>query len=448
MNRSLLFTISLLAILLSDAGNATAEKISLSEPKNDSRSFLVEYVLKMTGSLQLEDERQRPIQLSFKANASLEYEERSVPQLNENVSARSLRYYRKAQAESTIDKDKHKNQLNERKFLVAEVHRGKIRLYDLRKPLTIQNLELLRIPADSVGIHRLLPVKSVKTGDSWILTSNAAVLLTGLENITDLKISCRLESMDQTTARISFTGRARGILDGASAEIDLSGYFSFDIENRFIRKLQMKFTQKTKDGPVAPPSQSETLLVMNRVTLENSSALSDDVLRAIPKKVSPDLLALRFEYPSVISFDCDRNWKIFHVSKDYAILRLIEDGQFLAQCKVAPLQKQAQERHLSEKQFQKDIAVALGAKFKSIDKAEELETKDGRFLYRVTVSGQLGKQPMRWLYYLCADPRGSQVALVFSMDRSAEKQFGNRDFSIVKSLRFLSNPRSASNIRK
>lgn len=447
MNRSLLCFLALVAILLSNSATASADKIVLSEPQNDPRTFRVEYELNIEGTLQLQDERQLPLQLPFKANAFLEYEEKGISHSEENVFARSARYYRKAEAESTVGKEKHRHRLSERKFLVAEIHRLNFRLYDFRKPLSIPDLELLKIQADSLGIHRLLPLKKVEKGDSWTLTTDAVVILTGMDNVIESKIICRLESVEKAKARIAFSGSAKGILDGASAEIELSGHFSFDTKNRYVSKLEMKFTQKTKEGPVAPPSQTETLLTMNRTPLESGSALTENVLSAIPKKASPELLAVRFEYPSVVGFDCDRNWKIFHVSKDYAILRLIENGQFLAQCKIAPLPKQSAGRHLSEKQFQKDIAVALGSRLKSIDKAEELETKDGRFLYRVTVSGQLGQQPMRWLYYLCAGPQGHQAAVIFSMDRTAEKQFGNRDFSIVKSLEFLLNSRSASNIR-
>ena len=43
-------------------------------------------------------------------------------------------------------------------------------------------------------------------------------------------------------------------------------------------------------------------------------------------------------------------------------------------------------------QFQDDIRTSLGPRFKAIQKAEQLAMGDGRFLYRVAVTGEANKK--------------------------------------------------------
>ena len=116
------------------------------------------------------------------------------------------------------------------------------------------------------------------------------------------------------------------------------------------------------------------------------------------------------------------------------MLRLVEKGSFIAQCNVAKVPDVEAGSHTPEQQFQEDIAKALGEKLKEIVKAEELQSDDGIYRYRVTAVGQVGEIAVTWFYYLCTAPNGQQTAFVFAVETPLVERLANRDLGIVSSL--------------
>ncbi len=112
-------------------------------------------------------------------------------------------------------------------------------------------------------------------------------------------------------------------------------------------------------------------------------------------------------------------------------------GNFIAQVAIKILPKPEAGKHVSDKQFLSDIGAALGVQLTKITKAEQLQTKDARYIYRVIAEGIVGKTETQWIYYLCADPTGRQISLVFTVEKSLLKSLGNDHEAFVTSLEFL-----------
>jgi hypothetical protein len=148
-------------------------------------------------------------------------------------------------------------------------------------------------------------------------------------------------------------------------------------------------------------------------------------------------MLLRFDLPWGARFFHDRDWHLFRRTPQAAVLRLLDKGSFVAQCNIAKVPDAEAGKHTTEEQFQEDIHKSLGDKLKEIAKAEELESDDGVYRYRVTAIGQVGDVPMTWLYYLCASPSGKQVGFVFAVETSLLERLANRDLAMVSSLVFL-----------
>jgi hypothetical protein len=146
---------------------------------------------------------------------------------------------------------------------------------------------------------------------------------------------------------------------------------------------------------------------------------------------------LEFRSPWNVQFAYDRNWHVFHQSDKTAVLRLLDKGSLIAQCNLSPAPAAAPGQHTPDDQFQKDIRNSLGDRVRTIEQAELLKSGDNTYRYRVTVVGEANKIPMHWIYYLCADPSGRQVAFVFAVESKLREQLGNRDLGIVQSLEFL-----------
>lgn len=91
-------------------------------------------------------------------------------------------------------------------------------------------------------------------------------------------------------------------------------------------------------------------------------------------------------------------------------------------------------KHVPEEQFQKDIVRSLGDKLTKVVSAEEIETDDGRFLYRVVATGNSNGREMHWIYYLCTDPDGRQVSFVFSTETELLETLNERDIDLIRTI--------------
>lgn len=366
------------------------------------------------------------------------YLERRLPGAGRNAAAlRSLRQYEEANATIQVDEQATSTRLrDERRLIVAHGQREGVTLYSPKGPITYYELELLRIPGDSLTALALLPHKKVEVGEKWETDSWVIQMLTATEAVLKSELSCQLASVDAGVANVTFQGSIEGATAGASTNIEVSGRCLFDLEGGYWKRFELTQTEKRSVGAVTPGLDVTAKVVAQRSPAAYQGPLIDDFAENIPLEPDESVMLLSFDSPWNIRFFHDRNWHVFHRSERVAILRLLDKGSLIAQCNVSKIPLAGPGKHTSEEQFQRDIEAALGDKLKSIDKAEQIKTDDGRFLYRVTASGEANGLPMQWIYYLCADPSGRQVAFVFAVEKKVIDRLSNRDLGIVNSLQF------------
>jgi hypothetical protein len=199
-------------------------------------------------------------------------------------------------------------------------------------------------------------------------------------------------------------------------------------------------TEARTVGPVSPGMKVSAKTVVERSRSTNSESLTQEAVTAVPLDPPPALTRLRFRAPWGIELVHDRDWHVFQQNPQIAVLRLIEQGSLIAQCNLTPVRPAAAGEHVSTQQFESDIRASLGERFKSIEKTEQIPAEDGRFLYRVVAVGEANKNPITWIYYLCAASDGSQTSSVFAVDAALRSRLGGRDLEMMKSLRFLDAP--------
>jgi len=177
-------------------------------------------------------------------------------------------------------------------------------------------------------------------------------------------------------------------------------------------------------------------MYVDRQVADSSGALTDSRLESVAVNPSQQDLSLVLNSPWKLRFAFGRSWHVFHQTADVIVLRLMENGGLVAQCNVSQLAAAPPGSHLSEQDFQADVRSALKGQLSGIQKAEQLRTADGRFLYRVTAVGRSRSIPMHWFYYLCAAADGRQAAFVFAIESRFVDQLAGRDAAIVESLQF------------
>lgn len=435
----LFFTSIGMAILLSpSAFAAAAEKYNLSEPAGDTRVFQVELRPDVKGQLDTSSGDGKLVAHELSGSAILRYTERRLAGAGRDAeSLRSLRKYAAADVRIDVGGQITASQLREeRRLIVAQGRREGVNVFCTSGRMTYGEVELLRAPADSLAVLSFLPQSPVEVGEKWTVPTWGAQMATGTEAAEKAEINCELESVDKNLARVKFNGMVAGATAGAQTEIEVSGHYLFDIGEGYLRRLQMTQKDKRTVGPVTPGMRITAEVTLDRQRSAKVGTLTDEAAKAIPLDPDPSLVLFEFDSPWKVTFEYDRNWHIFHQSEKIALLRLVEKGSLIAQCNVSQVPAAAPGQHTSDEQFQKDIKSSLGTRFKTIDKAEQLKTDDGCYKYRVTAIGEANKIPMHWIYYLCADTSGKQVAFVFAVESKLVEQLGNRDLAIVQSLKF------------
>ena len=92
---------------------------------------------------------------------------------------------------------------------------------------------------------------------------------------------------------------------------------------------------------------------------------------------------------------------------------------------------------VSLEDFQADVQRALGKSFGEFVEASQSFNDAHCRMYRVVAEGTASDIPMRWLYYLVADPQGRQAAFTFAVERKVIDRFADADKPLVQSLQFV-----------
>ncbi len=429
--------VALLAFALPNS-SALAEYV-LEEPVNDDRTYVVRGHLDVKGKLTAAIGDGKAVAMDLNVDAELQYRERRLPGAGRDaLSLRALRHYDRAHAKINIKGQTTSALLRkQRKSIVAMGRRNGVVTYSPSGPMTYDETELLRMPGDSLVMRALLPQKTVRVGDKWPCDSWVLQMITGTEAVLSSELQCELISAKSGIARVNLQGTIEGATDGASCKIVVRGHYLFDIKKQYVKRLELRHTDKRSVGPVSPGVDVVATVVVERRLSDSQGSLSDRALSKIPLDVDESQLMLSIRPPWDVRFRHDRNWHLFHQSRKVAVLRLLDQGSLIAQCNVSNISAAAPGKHTSERQFQEDIRSALGDNLKEIEKAELLKSKDDTFRYRVTAIGESNGFPMTWIYYLCADPSGRQTSFVFAVETKLLERLSNRDLGMIDSLEFV-----------
>jgi hypothetical protein len=429
--------------------------------RGDARIRSVSVELNVTGKLFPEPGPEKALKLAVEAR--FEYAERRLAATGTEAAAlRILRHYNLAKATIEAgDQTSISTLRKSQRLVVAHGQPEGIDLFSPSGPLTYGELELLRIPGDSLALLGLLPDAPVEEDESWKAADWALPLLTGIEAVEKGELTCRIESVSAAEVRIHFAGDVTGAAVGAASALHIDGEYSYDRRQKIIDRMEWTQTEKRAIGAVSPGLDVVARSKLVRSIAERPLHLTDRDLTDLPLEPNEANRLLMFDAPAWnVRFYHDRHWHLFHQTSDLTLLRLLDKGGLIAQCNIKKVPDAAPGKHLSREQFQADIERALGNNFQEFVQSETLKLKDGLFVERVVAVGTVPRKnaknepepaPMQWIYYLVANPDGRQVSFVFSVDPGQIKELDSRDLSIVAGLEFLAPrapPTPASNSAK
>jgi hypothetical protein len=173
--------------------------------------------------------------------------------------------------------------------------------------------------------------------------------------------------------------------------------------------------------------------------------LSDASIQGLPLNAELATTLLRFSsMHDGFRFLHQRQWRVMVDRHDVTILRLVEQGDLIAQCNASKLPDLPAGQHVQLEAFQTDIQRALGSSFGQFVEASQAKTEQGLRVLRAVASGVASELPVQWTYYHVSDEKGRQVALVFTTDAKFAERLAKADGTIVRSLEFIEPPEQVS----
>jgi len=120
-----------------------------------------------------------------------------------------------------------------------------------------------------------------------------------------------------------------------------------------------------------------------------------------------------------------------------AVFRMIDDGEFVAQCNVASLPQVDVEKLPTLTKYQEDIKAGLGESFGQFISAKQNTNDLGYRVLRVVADGKASEVPIHWIYYLLADQVGRQLTMVFVVEPELVERLAGADEQLAAAVQFV-----------
>lgn len=377
--------------------------------------------------------------LPIKVTGRLLFDERIVePAGPDSDASRSARFYHHAQASIKVaERGEDVKSRSDRRFIVAETDGNKATLWAPLGALSRDELDCLQVPASSLIVNRLLPTESVEIGDRWDHDADLVAQFFHFDAVERSRLSSKLIDVKNDLARMQITGTVRAIVNGAQTEMEVRGDCRFDMNWGRVTWLHLSIQEKREPGFVSPAYKMNAELKMRIAPNTDDSHLSDDRVDEMLASASPERRLLEYASPDdAYAMLHGRDWLITGVMPRSAAMRMVVEGELVAQCNIAQLPKLPPGKTLGLEDFQKEIQSVLGDRFKEFVTAKKQTRSDGYGVLRVVASGGVDKTPVQWIYYHLHDSAGNRAAIVYTMDEGNTPDFGASDMSFVSSFKF------------
>ena len=361
--------------------------------------------------------------------------------------AKLIRCYQTAQSNINIGKGNRTNTLESENGLVifhrARQDRGTKNwtITTSGRPLEESQYDMLAIPFNTVIVDRLFSRRNVSKGFAWQPEDQLlaeAVLIDAVDvNHVEIKVLDHF----QGKAELFIAGHTEGVIDGAITKIAINGSATFDTRIGRLTEYRIRMNEDRSPSQAAPGYKAIIEMETKISPSTHPGRLSDSVISPLrDSRVDNTLL---FEAKSGhFSMKHDRDWKIVSDQGQSIALRLISDGDPIAQCTVFELPNLAAGQPLKVANFKKLVTEMITDESIGIDKIQEAYTKDDNHVLRVSAHGKQESVELRWTYYHIANKQGQRLLFVFTMEDALADDVGLADQYLVESVSFKSREKS------
>ena len=353
--------------------------------------------------------------------------------------SRVARYYDKAQATVIAAGEKTERSLRDtRRIFLIQRAREELLTFSPEGPLTRSEQELTTDQFDTLAVSGLLPGSKQKPGDPWKIPNATVQLLCHFEGLIEHDLKGTMEKLTAEKALFRVMGKASGIDQGAQVKAVVEATGIFDFPSKTITELIWKQTEERDAGPVNPSGTLSSTLTLNRKRTKTPATLSDKVIEELPPEkdeIPPHLFAIEHkDSKGRYELVHGRNWQIVAETADHMVLRLLDRGDFIAQCVVTPWDKAPKGKHMAPEDFRAAMNKTPGWRQEKELLADEIPGTEGRYIYRIAAQGKMDASEVVQHFYLVAATTGEQVVVTFTMTPRLVEKLGARDLNLIGGL--------------
>jgi hypothetical protein len=437
-------TVATLVLVLASSRSGLAQTYTLAEPIQVDHCQRIRLDMSLSGNMRINRDG-KAVDLPLKATATHDFPERILSVDLAGLPDKSARLYENAQAMITVSGDRSDRSLRpERRLIVAQRLKDRYTVYSPAGPLTREELDLASEHFNTLALTGLLPSQPVAVGASWKIGNPAAQVLCSFEGLTEQKLECKLEAVENRRARVSIAGKATGIDLGALVKLTIQGTYEYDLNLKRLVHLEWNQKDERDQGPASPATESQTKIVLDRAIVPQPASLSDVALVSVPEGLETPERLTQLEYQHAktgIGMLYGRDWQTVSQDDEHVVMRLLDHGDFVAQLTITPWTAAEKGQHLSPQEFQDAMAATAGWESENELQAGVVPADGGKWIYRISAQGQLDGEKVLQNFYLIAGPGGEQLVLTFTMTPKQADRLGNRDLSIAANINFPSTRR-------
>ena len=424
---------------------AQPKPVDLRPPSSIEGYRRVRAVVQIEGKLKVNADGQGVRHVPLKGEAEWDFTQRTLAQSDGWLQVHLVRRYHTARSQVTLHRSPREHQLRvERQLIALESGPQGATLFSPYGSLTADELDLLDGVGSGLALECLLPPRLILPGGQWTARDAAIARLLGLDAVASQEVTFTLQEVEESTAIIALEGKVSGAVEGVASEIEVKGKMNFDLRRRLVTWLALAYREDRAIGHAQPGYEVVATVRMVAAPSPAITELSDKSLAGLPLKADPGTTLI--EYTNTAGgFELahDRRWHVLLERPELTVLRLVDRGDLIAQCNIAPRPMLPAGQRLTLAAFQEDVRRALGQQFEQIVEAGEEVDDSGLMVLRVLVAGVAGEIPIQWTYYHLSDAQGRCATLVFTLESRLLERFAALDRELIAGFRFLDGPQPA-----
>lgn len=399
--------------------------------------------IESVGDLKLNADGSEVKRLPIKVEANLAYVERTLAAAGQLATLKVVRHYAEADAKVRLrDSELNHRLRDDRRLVVVEATENEATTFSPLGPLTREELELIDVPASSLPLAALLPLRVVKLKQSWQVPDWTVARLLGLELVTQHDVTGTLTEVKDQIAVISLQGKVAGAIGGITSEVEFTGKLNFDLQEKAVTWLALGYKENRAIGHAQPGFEIVGKLRLVAAPIRAAAEVNDQALADLPTSAAAGSTLIDFAAESAgYALLHDRRWNVMVDRHDVTILRMVDRGDLIAQCNISRLPQLAAGQQFTLEAFQEDVKKTLGKNFGQIVEATQDRADGGLRTLRVIVSGTTADIPIQWTYYHLSDDAGNRAALVFTIEGNLVEKFAHIDRELIDAFRFTNESR-------